>query len=169
MPANGTLDILGRTPQVVGRAYSSDEVEIAIAARDHQFMLVQNLNFNYTQAVTRLFDLENSEFQAYVASRPQGNMAVANIVSDLDAMIEFLQKYGDVCQVDTDKEIVIEINGREADSGLCRKQGGSLTFAQPVLVSTTMSIAVADYVINNNMAFIFAAVKSGGAVAGTSN
>ena len=124
-------------------------------------MLVQNLNMNYSQNVTRLFDLENADFQAYVASRPQGQMTLANVVTNLDKMIDFLQTYGDVCQAETNKNILIEIQDKN-DDGLCRTQDGSLTFSQPVLISTAMSIAVADYVVNNNMAFIFASVKSAG-------
>ena len=160
--ADGTLDILGRKPQIVGKAYSSDTMEVAVAGDDHDFMLVQNLNWNYAQNVTRLFDLENAEFQAYVASRPQGQLTFANVVTNLDSMIDFLQTYGDVCSADTNKNIQIQIRGRETGTGLCREQGGSLRFTQPVLISTAMSIAVADYIVNNNMAFLFASCQSAG-------
>ena len=167
--ADGTLDILGRKPQTIGRAYSSDTFQIAVAGQDHDFMLVQSMNFNYSQNVTRLFDLENADFQAYVASRPQGQMTLANVVTNLTSMIEFMQTYGDVCTADTNKNIMLEVQGRAADKGLCRVEGGSISFAQPVLISTAMSIAVSDYVINNNMAFLFASAKHAGRTAGTTN
>lgn len=167
--ADGTVDILGRKAQVIGRAYSSDSFQIAVAGDDHDFMLVQNLNFNYAQNVTRLFDLENAEFQAYVASRPQGQLTLANVVTNLNSMIDFLQMYGDVCSADTNKNIQVEIQGRENNDGLCRVEGGSVRFTQPVLISTAMSIAVADYIVNNNMAFIFASAQSAGSTTGARN
>jgi hypothetical protein len=165
--ADATLDILGRRPQVIGQAYSSDAFQIVIAGQDQSFMLVQNLNFNYAQNVTRLFDLENADFQAYVASRPQGQMTLSNVVTDLDNLITFLQKYGDPCTAAEGKNITIEIQGRENEQGICQKQGGSISFSQPVLISTAMSIAVADYIVNNNMALIFASAASGGRTSGT--
>ena len=168
MAANNTLDIFGRIPQTVGQAYSSDSFQIAIAGRDHDFMLVQNLAWNYAQNITRIFDLESADYQAYVSSRPQGQLTIANVVTNLDSAIEFMQKYGDVCQADTDKNIVISIEGRAEDTGLCRIQGGSLSFSQPVLTAANTSIAVADYMVNNNMTFIFAGVKPGGATGGSS-
>lgn len=160
--ADATLDILGRKPQTVGLAYSSDSFQIAVAGNDHDFMLVQNLSFNYAQNVTRLFDLENADFQAYVSSRPQGQMTLANVITNLDNMITFLQSYGDVCQADTGKNITISVQRRLTDTGLCRREGGSISLSQPVLISTALSIAVADYIVSNNMAFIFASAKHGG-------
>jgi len=167
--ADATVDILGRKPQTVGRAYSSDSFQIAVAGQDHDFMLVQNMSFNYAQNVTRLFDLENANFQAYVASRPQGQMTLANIVTNLDNMINFMQTYGDICQADTGKNITVSIQGRSADTGLCKRQGGSISLSQPVLVSTSMAIAVADYIVSSNMAFIFASARSGGRTTGSLN
>jgi len=99
--ADTSVDILGRKPQTVGLAYSSDSFQIAVAGNDNDFMLVQNMSFNYAQNVTRLFDLENADFQAYVASRPQGQLSLANVITNLDNMITFLQTYGDVCQANT--------------------------------------------------------------------
>lgn len=159
--ANGSLDILGRKPQVIGRAYSSDAFQIAISGPNHDFMLVQNLTIAYAQNVTRLFDLENSEFQAYVASRPQGQMTLANVVTNLDSMVTFMQTYGDVCQADTNKNIVISITGRGSGS-LCKAEGGSISLSHPVLTSSTLSLSVADYIISNQMGFIFASENSGG-------
>lgn len=166
---NASQDILGRKPQTIGRAYSSDVFQLAVAGEDHDFMLVQNAAFTYGQQVTRLFDLENSDFQAYVASRPQGQMTMSNVVTNLNSMIAFMQTYGDVCTADTNKNILIEIQGRTEDVGLCRVEGGSVSFAQPVLISTAMSIAVSDYVVNNNMAFLFASVKTAGSTQGAVN
>lgn len=165
--ANGSLDILGRRPQVVKRAYSSDELQIVIAGPDHDFMLVQNMAMGYQQNVTRLYDLENADFQAYVASRPQGQLTVGNVVTNLDSMLQFMQQYGDVCEAETGKNIVVSLEGKGNDRGLCRQQGGSISFSQPVLVSTSLSVAVADYVVNSQMAFIFASALPAGNTGGT--
>ncbi len=168
MAISGTKDILGRTKQVVNNAFSSDQFQIGISGSDKQFMLVQNFEFQYAQQVTRVFDLESAEYQAYVASRPQGQMTISNVVAKLGPLLDFMQEYGDVCAVEN-KNIVITLEGRGADNGLCRQQGGSLSFSQPVLISTAMSIAVADYMVNNNMEFIFAAVVPAGSTEGTTN
>lgn len=159
--ADGSVDILGRKPQTVSLAYSSDSFQIAVAGQDNDFLLVQNMNFNYAQNVTRLFDLENADFQAYVSSRPQGQMTIANVVTNLDSMITFMQNYGDVCSADTGKSITVSID-RKNDRGLCRQETGSISLSQPILISTALSIAVADYIVNNNMACIFASAITGG-------
>lgn len=154
-------DILGRKTQTVSKVYSSDSVQIAIADEDDGFLLVQNINYNYQQNVTRLFDLEDAEFQAYVASRPQGQLTMANVVANFDELINFTQKYGDPCQSSENRNIVIEIQGNDEGSEICQTPSGSVSFSFPVLISTAMSIAVADYVVNNQMSFIFASLSSG--------
>lgn len=156
------MDILGRRPQVVGKAYSADHFQIAVAGTDHDFLIVQNVNFNYAQNVTRLFDLENAEFEAYVAARPQGQLTMANVVANLQSLIDFMQTYGDVCAASSQKNITIEVQGQQGGE-LCNQPGGSISFTHPVLVSTALTIAVGDYVVNNNMAFIFASALSAGA------
>lgn len=163
--ANG-VDILGRQSQVIGRAYSADSFRIAIAGQDQGFMLVQNLQYGYQQNVTRVFDLENSEFQAYFAARPQGQMTINNIVTDMANMISFTQLYGDVCSADTSKNMLVSIE-RRADGTLCQQEGGTLVFTQPVLVSATGGIATADYMITSTMAFLFASLVPGGAIGGS--
>lgn len=162
MPVNGTTDILGRKPQVVGRAYSSDSFNITVSgANDHDFMLIQNLNFTYGQSVTRLFDLENAEFQAYVSARPQGTMTMANVVTNLSSLVSFMQRYGDVCSADDPKTMTISLSRREGGS-LCKAEQGALVLSYPVLVNAAMGIAVADYIVTNTMEFIFASASVDG-------
>jgi len=165
MPSSAN-DILGRRPQSVRRAYSADNFQIAISGRDNTFMLVQQIGFNYAQQVSRLFDLENADYQAYVAARPQGQMTISNVITDLGGMVDFTQQYGDVCSAETGKNITVSIEGK-GQTGLCQKQGGSISFSQPVLVSASVSMSVADYLVSNNMAFIFASASYGGNTTGS--
>lgn len=164
--ADGTLDILGRRSQVFKTSYSSDDFQLVIGGADNPFMVLNNLAWNYSQNVTRLFDLEDANYQALVASRPQGQMTIADVVTNFEDLITFMQRYGDPCAAETSKNIVVEIKGRDNDQGLCRAQRGSMVFSQPVLVSAALSISVQDYMVNNNMAFIFASARSGGGGSG---
>lgn len=159
--ASGSLDILGRSPQVVQNAYTSDAFRIAIAGPDHGFMMVQRVDFSYGQQVSRIFDLEDANFQAYVAARPQGQFSISNIVADIESMVSFMQTYGDVCSATSGKNITFAVE-RRSESGICKPQSGSLSFSQPVLVNAALGVATADYLINQQMGFLFASVNYGG-------
>lgn len=162
--ANNTLDILGRKPQVVTQAYTSDNFQLVVGGRDNAFMLLQNANINYAQTISRIYDLESAEYMAYVASRPEGNLTMQNVVTDLDNLVTFLQKYGDVCNADD--SLVMSIKSRKGAQGLCAAMEGSLTFNYPVLTSAVFSVSVNDYLVTNNMAMIFASATPGGGRAG---
>ena len=151
-------DILGRRPQTVKQAYSSDQMIVVLAGINKAAMLVQNAGISYGQAVTRMFDLEDPNFQAYVAARPQGQLTLNNIVTDVDGLKTFTQTYGDVCQSGSEsKTMLITVGDNSGQS--CGIKSGTISLSQPVLVNMALSISVADYIVNNNMGFLFASAQ----------
>lgn len=167
-------NIFGRRQQVVKEAYTSDQFSIAITGGQSlrgngsgdNFILVQGVEINTSQNVTRLFDLENAEYMAFIGSRPEGNMSLNGAITNFDQMIDFTQEYGDVCKVVGNSEtggrsIFVEISSKDDDVS-CNFEGGALTLMFPVLVSQNLAVRVQDYVISSAMQLIFADLRPGG-------
>jgi hypothetical protein len=159
-------DLIGRTEQRIGRAYSSDNVAVTFNVDnlgenlgvDH--LIAQNVGWGYNQNVTRLFDLTDSRFQAYVSTRPQGTLTMAHVVSEFQALVTFMQQYGDVCNA-SNNGIDVALAGTVCDFETDQTQLNSagVHFSYPVLTASQMAMGVNDYLLTNSMTFIFAAVK----------
>jgi hypothetical protein len=159
-------DLMGRTDQRIGRAYSSDNVAVTFNVDqlgtnlgiDH--LIAQNVGWGYQQAITRLFDLTDSQFQAYVSARPQGSLTLAHVVSEFTALVTFMQQYGNVCNA-SENGIEVAMAGTICDieDQASVENSAGVHFSYPVLTAAQMAIGVNDYLLTNNMTFMFASAK----------
>lgn len=119
-------------------------------------ILMQNMQLQYSQQVTRLYELGVAGATTnayYVAGRAQGQLTAAHVIGPNVALKAYYDKYSDVCKA---KDNNIDLN---LTPNLCQTTGttGQLKYTckNCVLTQIGMSVSVQDYLINENSTLMF--------------
>lgn len=149
-------DIFSRANQDFKGSFASDAAQVAFSGdgSGNVFgvgLLTQNLGVNYTQSITRLYEI-GTNYTYLVAGRTQGQLSMGRVLGPRPVAAAFYTTYGNVCNAATNN-----LNF-SAQAG-CNSQslGGSLTFGvqNAVIVSIGLSVGAQDMVINENLAMTF--------------
>lgn len=110
-------------------------------------MLVQNMQFNFTQQVQMLFEV-GSEKVYYVGGRAQGTASVSRIVGPGQALVALFTAYGNIC---TPKDISFDAEGG------CGGASGKIRYRLKSAVLTSVGAAVdaQQIVISEQLQFMF--------------
>ena len=116
--------------------------------------LVQNINFNYSQNVTRLYEVGGpgaglKQRTYYVGGRTQGQAGIARVIGPKTSMAAFYRTYGDVCAA---KRNAIEIAFQAGCDG---GQNGAYTLAGAVITNIGFAVQAMDMVFNESSALQF--------------
>lgn len=117
-------------------------------------VLVQNVQAQYQQQVTRVWELASSKTY-YIAGRSLGQMSIARIVGPQSVQSDFVTQFGDVCKATAN---TFDINPK---AGVCPPNSTAnmgRRFHNCVITSVGMSMQAQDMVINENMQLMFAAM-----------
>jgi hypothetical protein len=117
---------------------------------------MQSLGMNYTQQVSRLFELSSSNIY-YVGGRTMGNANTNRVAGPRRMTLEFYKTYGDVCNAKTNTLHMSAQAGCNAAS--LSRQSYSAHFV--VLTSMTVQVAAADAIINEALQFIYSSLLLG--------
>lgn len=149
-------ELFSRTEVDFGGAMSA-QFGVVTPAGGLTGVLMQNVQLNYSQQVTRLYELGNAGMTTkvyYVGGRAQGTMGVAHVVGPGVSIKQFYDTFGDVCQAQSNTLQIdltpnlCEGNDRVAyDCKYC------------VLTSIGMSVAAQDFVINENSQLMFSGLE----------
>ncbi len=92
------LDIFGRLPLQFGGGFAADAAVASFGglAGGGVGLLTQQLQFSYTQRVTRLYEI-GSRFVFYVVGRSQGDAAVQRVLGPRPVSVAFYRLYGNPC------------------------------------------------------------------------
>jgi hypothetical protein len=110
-------DVFGRSDSPFVGAFSADQSRLFFADQNMAGSLTQNLNVQYNQTVSPLFEIGSSN-RYYVVGRTSGNMGLGLIIGPAKFNTAFIQRLGNVCASGS-RRVSLELGG-----GLC--QGGSL-------------------------------------------
>lgn len=124
--------------------------------------LIQNINFNYSQNVTRLYEVGGSgagkkQRTYYVGGRTQGQAGIARVVGPKTSMANFYKTYGDVCAA---KNNSIEVSFQ---AGCAAGGQGAYTLAGVVITNIGFAVQAMDMVFNENSALQFVDLDYAGA------
>lgn len=113
--------------------------------------LIQNINFNYSQNITRLYEVGSQgvgvkQRTYYVAGRTQGQAGIARVVGPKTTMAAFYTRYGNVCLA---KENMISI---EFQPGCDAVLNAAYTLEGVVITNIGFSVQAMDMVFNENTA-----------------
>ena len=154
-------DIFSRAVKSPSGAFSIDSAELTFDGID-KGLLVQNIQLQYQQQVTLVYDLTKPEDVYYVAGRSQGTMSLGKVVGPGGTVKAFYTKYGNVC--DVQKSFTM------TGLGGCKNQGttGNSTvndetfiIHNPIVTSVGFSMTVDNALISEQAQLIFASLEIG--------
>ena len=123
--------------------------------------LAQQVQFSYSQAVTRLYEVGSSNIY-YVGGRTQGQASLNRIIGPKGTVCEIYRTYGDVCKA---RENVLNLDLEETD---CSSAGGigsgrsSYTLSFCVITGVGISVAAQDMIINESTTLMYGSLACQG-------
>lgn len=133
-------------PQTHAGGFRADRVRLTIAGRNAPGLVIQNIQFSFSQQVTLLYEIGSNNVY-YVGGRAQGNATIGRILGPAAAQCALLTSYGDLCQP---KDIAFS-----ASSGCEANTGCSYTLKKAVMTTITASVNSNDIVINESLQLMF--------------
>ena len=148
-------DPVFKVNQTFGGALRADQVVLKLNKRPVTGMLLQNIQFNYTQQVTLLYEIGGEKNKAqvyYVGGRCQGTMTVGRVIGPSSSATFLLTAYGDICDP---KPIEFDAKAGCLPGGAAGTAGVTYTMDKAVLTSVGGSVAAQDCVIHEQLQFMF--------------
>lgn len=131
--------------QTYNGGFRADQLRLSFGGVDVAGFLVQNVQFQYTQQVTMLYEIGSSNVY-YVGGRAQGSATLARVIGPAPLGAQFITQFNDLCQPQ-------DINF-DTSAG-CRGGGLNYTLQDAVLTTVSVSVQAQDVVINEQLQFIF--------------
>jgi hypothetical protein len=154
-------DIFNKTPRNVVGGFSVDKATLNFpvlgASGKSSGLLIQNIQINYQQQVSFVYDLAKSDDVYYIAGRASGTLAIGKIVGSKGVLKTFYQQYGNVCDV---KGKNITLSGM-AGCQAADVESGTITIREPVIASFGLTMNVDTAIIGENCQMIFATLELG--------
>lgn len=120
-------------------------------------LLVQNINLQYSQVITKVYELGTNNIY-YIGGRTQGGMGMSRIIGPRPIQVSFYTKFGDICDAATNN---IDISVRTGCPTTDGQSAGSTTQQSTwsakfcVIQSLGMGVAAMDMVINEQLQLMF--------------
>lgn len=148
-------DIFNRTSDKFGGSFSADQARVTFPALtggqgSDAGLLMQNLQANYTQQVTRLFEISSPTIY-YVGGRTSGQASVTRVIGPRKLAAAFYSTYGDICNAATNTLNFSMSTGCGGTEGA----RASYTAHFVVVVSVGISVGAADMLINESLQMMF--------------
>jgi len=157
-------DIFNRTTDVWGGAFAADQATLTfpnVRSADgtnvgaQLGLLTQNLQAQYTQQVTRLYEIGSPRIY-YVGGRTAGQGTLARVVGPALISRAFYRTYGDVCRAKTNT-IQIEMTTDCSSADVTGNFQGRAAYTAKFVVITMvgLNIAAQDMLINEQVQYMF--------------
>ena len=121
-------------------------------------LLMQDLSFNYQQAVTRIYELGTAK-TFYVAGRAQGQATCGRILGPRGVQIGFYAKYGDVCSPDNVLEFTADTSCHSGPSAGGNNLNYKFKMTGVVITSIGITVRANDMIINEQLQMFFASLQ----------
>lgn len=147
-------DIFNRNTDQFGGSFSADQASVTFPALAgggaDAGLLMQNMQVNYTQQITRLYELSSPAIY-YVGGRTAGQASVGRVIGPRKIAAAFYQTYGDVCNAASNTLHFAMVTGCGAASG----SRAAYTAHFVVIQSVGLSVGAQDMLINEQLAMMF--------------
>ena len=121
--------------------------------------VVTNVQVNFSQQISRIYDLNRDNFVAgkaamyYVGGRAEGRATFGRLIGPGPSGCNFYFTYGDICAIGK-KSLVLTFQG--SGNMDCTGQRVAYTLTTPILISVGITQNAQDTMINENAQFMFA-------------
>ena len=143
--------------------WSSNRAGVSGSAAGGAFHMgvVTNIQINFSQQVSRIYDLNKDNFvddksaMYYVGGRSEGRATFGRLIGPKAGKsgCDFYKDYGDICAIG-DKTLTLTFTG--SGNKDCLGQGSKYTLSAPILISIGITQNAQDTMINENAQFMFA-------------
>ena len=160
-------DLFNRTAKSTRGGFKIDSAKLTfsgLATSGTVGMLIQNVQIQYQQQVTFVYDLADPEGVYYVAGKAQGTLAMSKIVGSAQGAAAFYKQYGDACKIGN--SINIEGVGGSCEAEAAANFVGPIEFpvsgnnkyeiVAPLIVSYGMTMSVNEGTVGENIQMQFA-------------
>jgi len=137
----------------LGQPLAADATRLLFSGVSNEDLLVQNVQLTYAQNINRLWEVGSSK-TIFIAGRTRGSITIARVVGGRGVSTEFIQKYGDVCNMANNILAFTFEAGCEDGS-----QVGKITASGVVIESIAYSVAASDMIVNEQLTALFARLE----------
>ena len=158
-------DLFNRQTSTLAGVFTSDRAKLRFM--NGLAALVQSMQWNYTQAITRLYEVGSSDIY-YVGGRTQGGATIQRVIGPQTSVAAFYQNYGDVCKsVGRNIELKLsETNCATAPNGTTTFVAGTgatgtttVRMANCVVTGVQMGVNAQDMIISDNTQIMFSSLE----------
>lgn len=155
-------DIFNRTTNSIGKVWSVDGASVTFAGPGSGAlgvgMLVQQVNVQYRQQVTRIYEI-GSDLTYFIAGRIQGNMTIGQIIGPGVIMSQFYRTFGNPCNAPNN---VMQLNIGSTCTGAAFAKTASYLLSYLILTDVGLSVGAQDMVINEQLQLMFVKMEQAG-------
>ncbi len=134
-------------------AFGAEHDNLILSEIGDEDLLIQSVAIQYQQNINRLWEVGSSK-TFFIAGRTQGTIQIKRVLGGQGVSGEFVQKYGDVCNIAGNHMTFTFEAGCEDGAGL-----GKITASACVIQSVGYSVAAADMVVNEDLNLMFARLE----------
>lgn len=139
----------------LGQPIASDAVRILIPGMTEEGLLAQQVSIHYEQAITQLYEVGSAKTY-FVAGRPSGQLQIKRVVGAQGLSVAFLAQYGDVCNVNKNSRIVLDLSAGCSTTASV----GSISATGCVIQGLTYTVATPEMIINEEVNMMIARLES---------
>jgi hypothetical protein len=157
-------DMFGRTT-ILGGAMSAEATRITFSGvtglntLDKQAgLIMQQLNIQYSQNITRLYALEDAKVY-FIAGRTEGSFTIQHVIGPQGLLKSFIEAYGNVCGV-LDKVFNISMAtgcGTEPTGGNLKQN--TIRLQCPLITSINLQMQAQNMIIGSGIQGMFVAME----------
>ena len=147
-------DVFANTVGNFSGAFAGEGAQLNFQGIGDAGFLVQNLSFQYSQQVTRLYEIGTRNV-FYVGGRTAGQLTLSRVVGPRSLLSAFYQTYGDVCNALTNTMTFSMANR-------CDNTNAQFIAKFCVLTSIGINVGAGDMVIGEQSSAMFSSLEYSG-------
>ena len=151
-------DMFGRTT-ILGGAMSAEATRVtftqAEGISDQKGLIMQQLNIQYSQNITRLYALEDAKVY-FIAGRTEGSFTVQHVIGPAGLQQEFIKAYGNVCTA-LGKVFNISMSTGCGD-GKSKAGQSTIRLQNPLITSINLQMQAQNMIIGSGIQGMFVAM-----------
>ncbi len=139
--------------------FSSNRAGVTGAGNGVDLGVVTNIQINYSQNVSRIFDLNRKNIAGgkapmyYVGGRSEGRATFGRLIGPAGSGCAFYTQYGDICKIAQNN---LQITFQGSGNMDCSGASTTYTMTSPIAISVGITQNAQDTMINENVQFMFA-------------